>query len=172
MSTEQTSGRPTGSVADVKDKGADIVASAQAQVSTKAHELGEEASVQIREQVQQRSNQIGGQMQSVGKTLRSSANQLRSEGKDIPAKVVEEVARRADELGGYFQSAQAERILDDVERFVRRRPWLAAGTGLVAGFVASRFLKASGERRYEGTQGNGHYAHSAPPQPSLTSGGA
>jgi ElaB/YqjD/DUF883 family membrane-anchored ribosome-binding protein len=111
-------------------------------------------------------------MQSVGKTLRSSANQLRSEGKDIPAKVVEEVARRADELGGYFQSAQAERILDDVERFVRRRPWLAAGTGLVAGFVASRFLKASGERRYEGTQGNGHYAHSAPPQPSLTSGGA
>jgi hypothetical protein len=172
MSTEQTSGRPTGSVADVKDKGADVVASAQQQVSAKAHELGEEASFQIREQLEQRSNQAGGQMQSVGKTLHSSANQLRSEGKEIPAQVVEEVARRADELGGYLQSAQAERILDDVERFVRRRPWLAAGTGLVAGFVASRFLKASGERRYEGTQGNGHYPSSAQRQPSLSSGGA
>src|SRR4029453_10741758 len=123
-------------------------------------------------EVEQRAKRIGGQMQSVGKTLHSSANQLRSEGKDIPAQVVEEVARRADELGGYLQSAQAERILDDVERFVRRRPWLAAGTGLAAGFVASRFLKASGERRYEGTQGNGQYPSSAQRQPTLSSGGA
>jgi ElaB/YqjD/DUF883 family membrane-anchored ribosome-binding protein len=171
MSTEQKSGRPGGAVAEVKDKGTELVASAQEQVSSKAQELGEEASFQIREQLDQRSSEAGRQMQSTGKALRSSASQLRSEGKDLPAKVVEEVAHRADQLGGYLQSAQSDRILGDVESFVRRRPWLAAGTGVVVGFLASRFLKASGDRRYQGIEGNGHQAYSPPRQP-LTSGGA
>jgi hypothetical protein len=58
-----------------------------------------------------------------------------------------------------------------VESFVRRRPWLAAGTGMFVGFLASRFLKASGDRRYEGGQANGR-GYPVSPQPSLTSGGA
>ena len=40
MATEQTSGRPGGAVAEVKDKGEELVSRAQEQVSTKAHELG------------------------------------------------------------------------------------------------------------------------------------
>jgi ElaB/YqjD/DUF883 family membrane-anchored ribosome-binding protein len=172
MSTEQTSGRPGGTVANVKDKSTELVTSAQEQVSAKAQELGEEASFQIREQLDQRSSEAGRQVQSMGQALRSSANQLRSEGKDLPAKVVEEVAHRADEIGGYLQSAQADRILGDVERFVRRRPWLAAGTGVVVGFLTSRFLKASGDRRYQRIEGNGHQAYSIVRQPGLTSGGA
>jgi ElaB/YqjD/DUF883 family membrane-anchored ribosome-binding protein len=171
MSTEQTRDRPSGAVADVKDKGTELVASAQEQVSAKAQELGGETSFQIRQQLDQRSSEAGRQAQSIGKALRSSANQLRSEGKDLPAKVVEEVARRADEVGGYLQSAQSNQILGDVERLVRSRPWLAAGTGVVVGFLASRFLKASGDRRYQGNGDNGHHAYSAPRQPALTSGG-
>jgi hypothetical protein len=38
--------------------------------------------------------------------------------------------------------------LRDVEEFARRRPWLVAGIGVVAGLAGSRFLKASSERRY------------------------
>ena len=108
---------PGGAVAEVKGKGEELVSSAQEQITTKAHELGGEAEFRIREQLDQRSTQAGEQVQSIGKVLQSGANQLRSEGKDMPAKVVEEVARRADDLGGYLQSAQADRILDDIERF-------------------------------------------------------
>ena len=146
---------PGGAVAEVKEKGEELVSSAQEQISTKAHELGGEASFQIREQIDQRSTETGEHIQSIGKVLHSSANQLRSEGNDMPAKVVEEVARRRDDLGNYLRSAQADRILDDIERFARRRPWVTAGVGVLAGFVASRFLKASGDRRYEGEQTNG-----------------
>ena len=40
-------------------------------------------------------------------------------------------------------------MLRDVEDFARRRPWIVAGIGLAAGLAASRFLKASSERRYD-----------------------
>jgi len=171
MATEQTSGRPGGAVAEVKDKSEQLVSSAQEQVTAKAQELGKEASFQVREQLDERSSQAGHQVESIGKVLHSGASQLRSEGKDVPAKVVEQVARRADEVGGYLQSAQADRILADVESFVRRRPWLAAGSGFVVGFLASRFLKASGDRRYQGIERNGHHRYAATGQPGLTSGG-
>lgn len=171
MATEQTSGRPGGAVADVKDKGGELVSTAQEQITAKAQEFGGEASFQIREQLDQRSTLAGEQLQSIGKTLQSGANQLRSEGKDMPAKVVEEVARRADDLGGYLQSAEADRILGDIEAFARRRPWLTAGVGALAGFLASRFVKASGDRRYEGVPSNGR-GYSPSTQRSLTAGGA
>ena len=154
----------------MKDKGGELVSAAQEQISAKAHELGGEANFQIREQLDQRSTQAGEQLQSIGKTLQSGANQLRSEGKDVPARVVEEVARRADDVGGYLQSAEADRILGDIEGFARRRPWLTAGVGALAGFLASRFVKASGNRRYEGAHGNG--SGYSPSMRSLTSGGA
>ena len=169
MTTEQTSGRPGGAVAEVKDQGEEIISAAQEQITAKAHELGGEANFQIREQLDQRSTQAGEQLQAIGKTFQSGANQLRSEGKDVPARVVEEVARRADDVGGYLQSAEADRILSDIEGFARRRPWLTAGVGALAGFLASRFVKASGSRRYEGAHSNSGYS---PSMRSLTSGGA
>jgi hypothetical protein len=39
-----------------------------------------------------------------------------------------------------------------VEDFARRRPWLVAGIGFAVGLAASRFLKASSERRYTGSR--------------------
>ena len=171
MATEQTSGRPGGAVAEVKDKGEELVSSAQQQVSAKAHELGEEASFQVREQLDQRSTQAGEHVQAMGSALQSGVEQLRSEGKDVPAKLMTQVAERAEDLGAYLQSAQADQMLTDLERFARRRPWVTAGIGALAGFVASRFVKASADRRYEGSRSNGG-GYVAPTQRSLPSGGA
>ena len=169
MASEQTSGRPGGAVAEAKDKGEELVSAAQQQITSRANELGGDAMFQIREQLDQRSTQAGEQLQSIGRTLQSGVNQLRSEGKDVPARVVEEVARRADDIGDYLQSAEADRILGDIEEFARRRPWLTASVGALAGLLASRFVKASGNRRYEGARSNGS-AYS-PSMRSLTSGG-
>ena len=111
MAAEQTSGRPGGAVAEVKDKGEEFVSSAQEQVSTKAHELGEQASFQVREQLDQRSTQAGEQVQAMGSALQSGVEQLRSEGKEIPAKVMTQLAERAEDLGAYLQSAHADQML-------------------------------------------------------------
>jgi ElaB/YqjD/DUF883 family membrane-anchored ribosome-binding protein len=171
MATEQTSGRPGGAIAEAKDKGDELVSSAQEQVSTKAHELGEEASLQVREQLDRRSTQAGEQVQAMGHALQSGVEQLRSEGKEVPAKVMTQVAERAEDLGAYLQSTQADKMLTDLERFARRRPWVTAGVGVLAGFVASRFVKASADRRYEGSRSNaGGYV--AQQQRTLPAGGA
>jgi ElaB/YqjD/DUF883 family membrane-anchored ribosome-binding protein len=171
METEQTSGRPGGAVAEVKDKGEELVSSAQEQVSAKAHELREEASLQVREQLDQRSTQAGEQVQAISNALQSGVDQLRNEGKDVPAKVMTQVAERTDELGAYLRSTQADQMLADLERFARRRPWVTAGVGVLAGFVASRFVTASADRRYEDSRSNGG-GYGSQAQRSLPSGGA
>lgn len=149
MTTEQTSGRPGGAVAEVKEKGEELAASTREHLSTKAHELGEDASFQVQEQLDRRSTQAGEQLQAMGHALRSGMEQLRGDGNDLAAQAIAQVAERADHLGRYLQSAQADHVLADLERFARRRPWVTAGVGLVTGFVASRFVKASSDRRYE-----------------------
>ena len=146
--SETTQTRPEGVVSDVKEKGAELAATTQEQFSTKAHELGEEAAFYAREQLEQRSTQAGEQVQAIGGALQSGVEQLRRDGKETPAKVVAEIARRADSLGGYLDSSTADQILADVESFARRRPWVTAGAAVFAGFMASRFVKASADRRY------------------------
>ena len=171
MATEQTSGRPGGAVAEMKEKGEELVSNTQEQLSAKAHELGGDVSVQVREQLDQRSSQAGEQVQAMGQALQAGVEQLRSEGKDVPAKVIAQVAERAEDLGAYLQASQADQVLMDLERFARRRPWVTAGVGVLAGFVASRFVKASAERRYEGSRSNGG-GYVSQTQRSLPSGGA
>jgi hypothetical protein len=171
MMTEQTSGRPGGAVAEMKEKGEELVSSAQEQLSTKAYELGEEASFKFREQLDQRSSQVGEQVQAMSHALQSGIEQLRRDGKDGPARLIAEVAERAETLGGYLQSAQADQMLTDLERLARRRPWMTAGVGVFAGIVASRFMKASADRRYQNSASNGR-GYVSPTPRSLPSGGA
>ena len=154
MPTDTTETRSGGAVAEAKEKGAELASTTQEQISTKAHELSEEAGFQMREQLDQRSTQAGEQVQAVGSALKSGVDQLRSDGQDVPAKMVAEIARRTEDLGGYLKSAQADQILADLESFARRRPWLTAGAGVLGGFVASRFVKASADRRYAEQRSN------------------
>ena len=88
-------------------------------------------------------------MTSIADAMRRTGEQLRNDGKDGPAKVTDQAAERAERLGGYLRDSDADRILGDVEAFARRQPWAVAAGGVVLGFVASRFLKASSSRRYQ-----------------------
>jgi len=108
-----------------------------------------QARSRLRDQVDQRSTQAGDQIQSAAQDVRNVAEQLRSQGKDTPARVAEQVADRAKSFGSYLRDADGERLLRDVEHFARRQPWLVAAGGLALGFAASRFLKASSSRRYQ-----------------------
>lgn len=171
MSTDTTQARTSSAATDVKEMGAELASSAQEQLSTKAHALGEDVALQVREQLDQRSTQVGEQVQAIGQALQSGVDQLSGEGMDVPAKVVAQVARRAENLGGYLESAQADQILADLESFARRRPWLTAGAGVLAGFLASRFVKASADRRNEMRGNNGRSSTSRSPL-SLPAGGS
>lgn len=119
------------------------------QVQEKASEAKAQTRERLREQIDTRSTETGRQMTSTASALRQTAQRMRNEQQEPQAKALEQVADRVDRFGRYLTETDGERLLRDVERIARQRPWLIAGGGAVLGFLAARFTKASSSRRYE-----------------------
>jgi hypothetical protein len=164
-STTATGGSTTEQVKDqVRD---------QAQVAQdKASAMLGQARSRLREQIDQRSTQVGDEMCSTVHQVRSLAEQLRAQGKDMPARMVEQVADRSESFGDYLRNADGDRLLDDVESFSRRQPWAVAAGGLALGFAASRLLKASSSRRYRSRQGARDWSYAGEGTAPPATGGA
>jgi ElaB/YqjD/DUF883 family membrane-anchored ribosome-binding protein len=126
----------------------------------KAVELKQQGKGKLGETLDQRTNNAGEQARKMAQALRQSGEKLRSQGEaQQAAHFAEGAADRIERLGGYLERTSGDALLRDVEYFSRRRPWMIAGIGLVAGLAASRFLKTSSERRYDGSkQGSGSSA--------------
>jgi ElaB/YqjD/DUF883 family membrane-anchored ribosome-binding protein len=112
----------------------------------------QQAQSRAREQIDQRSTQAGEQVSTTAQALRSTGQHLREQGQDTQAKAAERVADHADRVGSYLTESDADRLLGDAEDFGRRQPMAVVGIGMALGFAASRFLKASSRKRYEGYQ--------------------
>src|SRR3954451_22007253 len=128
---------------------ADGPSSATEQVKGRAQEGAQQAKRSVRDQVDQRSTEVGHRVGSTAQDIRSVSEELRKQGKDQPAKLAEQAAQRAESLGDYLQRSDGDAILRDIEDFGRQRPWAIIAGGVALGFAASRFLKASSSRRYE-----------------------
>jgi hypothetical protein len=131
-------------------------ASARAQeagsaVQEKASELREQGSARLRDQFDQRSSQAGSQMRSLATALRRSGDELGSEGNGGTAtQLTGKAADRIERLGGYLEQRSGDELMRDIETFARRRPWMLAGVGMLAGLAGARFMKASSEERSGG----------------------
>ncbi len=178
MTPNQGQSGVSGTAQQAKEKGQEMVSQAQQQVQEKAQVVKGQAGGRLREQVDQRSTQLGEQTQSLAGTVRQTADQLRNQGSDRQAQVAEQAAARVEQVGGYLRDSDADKILGDVEDFARRRPWLVGGAGALLGFIASRFLKASSSQRYESRQPSyatstyGRYEGTYPDLPSAPVGTA
>jgi ElaB/YqjD/DUF883 family membrane-anchored ribosome-binding protein len=122
------------------------VQDASSAAQEKASELREEGSARLRDQFDQRSSQAGRQMRSLAEALRRSGDELGSEGNG--GMLTGKTADRIEQLGSYLEQKRGDEVMRDIETFVRRRPWMLAGFGMLAGMAAARFMKASSEERY------------------------
>ncbi len=151
---EATATQPSGG--QPKEKAQEVAGQAQ----EKAQEAAGQARGKLREQVDQRSVQAGEQVTSTAQDIRTVAAELGKQGKHKPAQLADQAADRAERLGNYLKESDADRILADIEDFVRKQPGAVVAGGLALGFLGSRFLKASSQKRYQTSAG----------QPSPTSG--
>jgi ElaB/YqjD/DUF883 family membrane-anchored ribosome-binding protein len=127
------------------------VQEATATAQEKASELREQGSQRLREQVDQRSTEVGQQIRSLAEQLRRSGSELQpNEGNSQAAQFTSQAAERLERLGSYLEEVNGNDVMRDIESFARRRPWMLAGAGLLAGVAAARFMKASSEQRYDG----------------------
>lgn len=107
---------------------------------------------ELRTQLDARTTQAGQQARSLARELRRTSDELEAQGGSATtARLTTGIAERLERAGTYLEHAQGDDLLRDAERFARQRPWFVAGAAAAAGFLASRFLKASSERRYEGS---------------------
>jgi ElaB/YqjD/DUF883 family membrane-anchored ribosome-binding protein len=137
------------------DQAASQAQSAASSAQEKAVELKQQGRSKLGETLDERTNQAGGQARKMAQVLRQSGGQMREEGQGQQvAGLAEGAADRIERLGGYLEQTSGNELLRDVEEFARRRPWIVAGFGLMAGLAGSRFLKASSERRYGSVQGS------------------
>jgi ElaB/YqjD/DUF883 family membrane-anchored ribosome-binding protein len=128
---------------------------AAATAQQKASDLKEQGRSKLSETLDERTTQAGGQARQMAQVLRRSGEQLREQGEGQQvAGVTEGAADRIERVGGYLERTSGDEFLRDAEKFARRRPWMVAGMGVMVGLVASRFLKASSERRYDSSQDN------------------
>jgi hypothetical protein len=102
----------------------------------------------LREQIDQRTTEVGEDVRSAAQAVRRTVQQLRTEGNGRAADLLEGIADRGERLGGYLREADGDRMLRDVEGFARRQPWLFTGAGALIGFMTARFVKASSGSRY------------------------
>jgi ElaB/YqjD/DUF883 family membrane-anchored ribosome-binding protein len=123
------------------------------QLQEKASDAKTQTREKLREQIDTRSTQTGEQLTGTASALRQTAERLRGEGQESHARVLDQIAERAEQFGRYLTQTDGDRLLRDVERMARQRPWLIAGGGTILGFLAARFTKASSSRRYE-AEGN------------------
>jgi len=174
-------------VAQVQEKGQQLVSEAQSHVQERAAQGRSRAADRMRVEVDRRSTELGEHGQSLAEALRRSAEQLQGEGKETPARLAQRAADQLERPSRYLRDADANRLLGELEDLARRRPWLAGSVGALVGFVGSRFVKASSDRRYEsrfgshtgaseglerdaGAQRSDEPAFQAAPTPPLASG--
>jgi ElaB/YqjD/DUF883 family membrane-anchored ribosome-binding protein len=150
--------------AGVKEQAQQKAQDVKDQAVAQAEEARGQARDRLREQVDQRSTQAGQRVGEQAQDLRAVGEQLREQGKEGPARLVDQVAQRTERAGSYLEQSDADRILEDVEDFARRNPWAVLAGSVGLGFVASRLLKASSSRRYQERAGR----EPAAPAPATT----
>ena len=121
-------------------------------VSEQATRAKESGRRELREQLDARTTQMGEQARSLAEAVRRSGSTLQAQGKDEVGieRVTTGVADRLERAAGYLERVRGEEMLRDAERFVRNRPWVLTSAAAAAGLIASRVVKASSEKRYEG----------------------
>lgn len=143
MAIDEIQHRERESSEGVGVKAEEVVVQAKEQVLETVDEVKGKGLEQVRGQLDTQSRRLAERVAPFAGALRKAGRHLQAEGNPAGAKGAERAAGLVERLAGYLRDARSDRILGDVERFARRRPWAAGGIGATAGFVGARFLKAS-----------------------------
>jgi hypothetical protein len=130
----------------------DPATQAKEQAQQSAEDVKEKVSVQVRRQLNRRSDELGQQTAGYARALHATADQLQRQGNDAEAKAAHRAGEQVQRLAGYLTESDADRFLGDAEAFARRQPWAAGAIAFAAGFVAARFLKASADGGFQGSR--------------------
>lgn len=124
----------------LKQEIGDVVQTAKDQVV----DLRETARTRIEDEVDRRRTELGTGARRIADATRQTSRDLRDEGKDLPAMLIDQASTGIDRAAAYLEENDAEQVMRDLRDAGRRWPWLFAAAGVAVGFAASRLIKAAG----------------------------
>ncbi len=124
---------------DTEATGQDVRHQAEDAASTLVDQAQETATTQLSSQKEKAASTL----ESVALSLRESGESLRQDQPQI-ASLTDQAARRVEDISSYVREHDIKDFVSEAERLARREPLLFLGGALALGFVAARFLKASG----------------------------
>ena len=139
MANEQTRG-PTDFAAQTTNNEGNMRGRAREAVSQAKDRAGE----RIESRIADSKNKAADTLSGVASTLLSSSQQLRDQQHDGASRAIERAAEGVDRFAHYLQDTDVDDVVDQVHEFARRQPAAFIGGAFALGFIASRFLKASG----------------------------
>lgn len=166
-------------VAETKQK----VQEGAGQAVETARSQASQATDRVRRTVDERSTDLGRRAGSVAQAMRKTSEELRVEGKESEASLNDRAAGIAERVGGYLEETDAQQMMNQVQDFGRRRPWVMVLAGAGIGLLGARLLKSSASHSPSGdsavtlgsrpgyeTVGTGYGGGASPPS-ALSTGG-
>ena len=98
---------------------------------------------------QEGKGRVIGQMDSVARAFRETADRLQGEDEGDLARYTERLSERVEQVSGYLREKNIGALLDDLEGLAQRRPEVFLGTAFALGLLGARFLKSSDRRQEE-----------------------
>jgi hypothetical protein len=123
-------------------------AEAGATLKRQGQQLRQEARVEIQRFATQRKQEAGSFLKDVSNALGQLTSKLDEQGHDRVARYAGAAAEKLRQVGDDLPRLDLGELLRQAENFARERPAVVLGALFIAGFGASRFLKASGEASY------------------------
>jgi len=82
---------------------------------------------------------------TVAQAVRQTTQQLREQRHDTIARYVDEAASQLERFSQRMRDKDVNELLDDAQRFARRRPAVFIGSAFALGMLGARFHKSSRE---------------------------
>jgi hypothetical protein len=132
-----------------------------------ARDLAEDAKHQLRRQAENQTHQLGGALGQLGERVHALAEGRPDEAGPV-GQYADRIAEQVDELAGRVDELGFEGMIDEVQRFARRRPGAFLAGAALAGFAVSRLGRGvqavQQEQQQEGqTLGDGGRGAGTPP---------
>src|SRR6188508_2479721 len=97
---------------------------------------------------------------TVAQAVRQTTQHLRDQQHETIARYVDEAANQLERVSNQLRDKDVGELMQDAQRFARRRPAVFIGSAFAIGLLGARFLKSSRDRRYGGN-GRNSYARSS-----------
>jgi len=131
------------------------VGSVMSDVKSGASAIMDGAKAQARGAVDQRKTTAAESLGTVAQALRGAANTL-GEGQTAALReYADGAADQVDKVARYLREKDVQTLARDTETFARRHPEVFLGGAFLAGVLAARFLKSTGQRDTAPIPGSG-----------------